>query len=82
MTPLDRILAQAAKAVNAGHSIKLRKVFSLGDDKRGAGVYHDKDWGEYRILFVLDGEYLREADGHCDDVKDAWDTAQHHVKQA
>lgn len=79
MTALARILMAAAKRINAENDIKLTKVLDLGDDKLGAGVYHDKAFEEYRVLFIRDGAHLPDADYHTSDKDDAIETARAHL---
>lgn len=40
-----------------------------------AKVYHDTEWGEYRVKFYLNGIWQVNADYHTEDKQDAFDTA-------
>ena len=38
-------------------------------------IYHDADWGEYRVKFFRNGVHQVKADYHTDDKQDAINTA-------
>jgi hypothetical protein len=79
---LKKILTAAVRAIHTDscecgmQTVHLTKVAQFGDEDRGAGVYRDSDWNEYRVLTVGDGVHLKGADYHTGDKQDALDTAE------
>lgn len=79
MSTLKNILTQAVRGINKANDIKLEKRAEKGDATQGAGIYRDQQWGEYRVIFVADGEHLSKADYHTPDLDDAMASAARFV---
>lgn len=73
---LTKILSAAVRIINAENEITLKKIAEFGDADKGAGVYRDKDYSEYRVVYIADGEHLNKADYHTSDKQEALDTAE------
>lgn len=58
--------------------LRLIKTESQGD--KVAKVYRDSEWNEYRVVYLLNGSKLNNADYHTSDKVDALDTAANWVK--
>ena len=47
---------------------------------KGAKVYFDGEWDEYKVKHFDKGQHVKNADYHTDDRNDAHDTAKHWIK--
>ncbi len=83
-TALTSIASAAVRIVNKENGISLKKVAGFGDALRGAVVYKDAEWCEYRVMFFENALHLKEADYHTasilpQDKADAINTAEYFV---
>jgi len=65
---------QVSEGEELSEGLVLVKKYSKGN--RLAKVYKDRDWGEHRVEFHLDGKHQTDADYHTNDHVDAHDTAK------
>lgn len=72
---LTQIASAAVRVINKENGISLRKVSEAGDAILGSVIYKDKDYSEYRVIFIRDGAHQVKADYHTTDKQDAIDTA-------
>ena len=65
------------ESLQLNEALRLKSTHVGSDGVHSAKVYHDNDWGEYRVKFFKGGKHLGDdADYHADDIDDANDTAK------
>jgi hypothetical protein len=82
MPPMERVGRARREAKIPEEKPNLRKVSDHEYRNKKATVYKDAEWGEYRVKFYRDGEYMQDADYHTDDKADAQDTAKSWIADA